>query len=77
MLIQIFIDALQIFSYHVNIGDVRSLIANCPETTHAELSKEYHVLADIPDNLLRLSIGIEAADDLIADLGQAFRKAFA
>ena len=75
--LKIFIDALQIFSYHVNIGDVRSLIANCPETTHAELSKEYHVLADIPDNLLRLSIGLEAADDLIADLDQAFRKAFA
>lgn len=71
-----FIDALEIFSYHVNIGDVRSLIVNSPETTHAELAPELHELAGIPDNLVRISVGLEHADDLIADLDQAFNKVF-
>ncbi len=72
-----FIDALEVFSYHVNIGDVRSLIANPPETTHTELEPALHELAGIPDNLLRISVGLEDADDLIADLDNAFKKAFA
>ncbi len=71
-----FIKALEIFSYHVNIGDVRSLIVNSPETTHAELAPELHELADIPGNLVRISVGLEHADDLITDLEQAFHKAF-
>lgn len=71
-----FIDALEIFSYHVNIGDVRSLIVNSPETTHAELAPELHELADIPGNLVRISVGLEHADDLINDLAQAFDKVF-
>ncbi|WP_026495053.1 O-acetylhomoserine aminocarboxypropyltransferase/cysteine synthase family protein [Butyrivibrio sp. WCD3002] len=73
----IFIKSLKNFSYHVNIGDVRSLITNPPENTHTELEPEYHKLADIPKNLIRLSIGLEDAEDLIADLEQAFEKAFA
>ncbi len=72
----IFIKTLKNFSYHVNIGDVRSLITNPPENTHSELEPEYHKLADIPANLIRLSIGLEDADDLISDLEQAFEKAF-
>lgn len=71
----IFIKSLNNFSYHVNIGDVRSLITNPPENTHCELEHEYHVLADIPANLIRLSIGLEDPEDLIADLEQAFDKA--
>jgi O-acetylhomoserine (thiol)-lyase len=71
-----FIKALKNFSYHVNIGDVRSLITNPPENTHTELLPEYHKLADIPKNIIRLSIGLEDPDDLIADLDQAFEKAF-
>ena len=71
-----FIKALKNFSYHVNIGDVRSLITNPVENTHTELDPKYHVLADIPKNLIRLSIGLEDAEDLIADLKQAFEKAF-
>ena len=72
-----FIDALEVFSYHVNIGDVRSLIVNSPETTHAELEPELHELAGIPKDLVRVSVGLEHADDLIEDLEQAFEKAFA
>ena len=71
-----FISSLKNFSYHVNIGDVRSLITNPPENTHCELTHEYHVLADIPANLIRLSIGLEDPEDLIADLDQAFKAAF-
>ena len=71
-----FIKALNNFSYHVNIGDVRSLITNPPENTHTELEPEIHKLADIPKNLIRLSIGLEDTEDLIADLDQAFEKAF-
>lgn len=75
--LRVFVDALQLISYHVNIGDVRTLIANPPETTHSELRPELQELSDIPSNLLRISVGLEDADDLIADLSQAFAKAFA
>ncbi len=73
---QVFVNALQLLSYHVNIGDVRTLIANPPETTHSELRPELQELADIPADLVRISVGLEDADDLIADLAQAFAKAF-
>lgn len=71
-----FIESLEVLSYHVNIGDVRTLIANPPETTHSELEPRLHELADIPSNLVRISVGLENADDLIWDLEQAFEKAF-
>ena len=71
-----FIKSLKNFSYHVNIGDVRSLITNPVENTHTELDPKYHILADIPKNLIRLSIGLEDAEDLIEDLKQAFEKAY-
>lgn len=71
-----FIQSLEVLSYHVNIGDVRTLIANPPETTHSELEPRLHELAGIPGNLVRISVGLENADDLIWDLEQAFEKAF-
>lgn len=71
-----FIESLEVFSYHVNIGDVRSLIANPPETTHSELEPQLHKLAGIEKNLVRISVGLENADDLIEDLNNAFEKAF-
>lgn len=74
--LRVFIENLTVFSYHVNIGDVRSLIVNSPETTHAELAPELHTLADIPPNLLRVSAGLEDPNDLIQDLENAFVKAF-
>ena len=73
----IFIKSLKNFNYHVNIGDVRSLITNPPENTHTELEPDQLELADVPKNLIRLSIGLEDAEDLISDLTQAFEKAFA
>lgn len=71
-----FFSALKLFSYHVNLGDVRSLIVNSPETTHGEFTPELLDQADIPWNLVRVSVGLENADDLIDDLDQAFNAAF-
>jgi O-acetylhomoserine (thiol)-lyase len=71
-----FIKHLKYFSYHVNIGDVRSLIVNSPKTTHAEMDSEHLKLAGIEENTVRISAGLENADDLIADLEAAFEFVF-
>jgi O-acetylhomoserine (thiol)-lyase len=70
-----FLNAVELFHYHVNIGDARSLIVNSPQTTHGELEADEKALADIPENLIRISAGLEDPADLIADLEQAFQKA--
>ncbi|GHU64085.1 O-acetylhomoserine aminocarboxypropyltransferase [Clostridia bacterium] len=72
-----FINAIDLFHYHVNIGDARSLLVNSPKTTHGELTAEEKEVADIPENLIRISAGLEDPSDLITDLEQAFVKAFA
>ncbi len=69
-----FRDALKLWSYHGNVGDARSLIVNSPKSTHSELTPEEQKLADIEPNLLRISFGLEDADDLIADLDRGFAK---
>jgi O-acetylhomoserine (thiol)-lyase len=63
-------------SYHVNVGDARTLIVNSPRTTHGELTPKEQQSADIPPNLIRISAGLEDAGDIIADLDQAVVKAF-
>ncbi|MCU1405545.1 MAG: O-acetylhomoserine aminocarboxypropyltransferase/cysteine synthase [Glaciihabitans sp.] len=67
------IDAVEIFSRMTHVGDVRSLILHPPTTTHSKLSAAERERAGIFDGLVRLSVGIEDADDLIADLDRAFR----
>lgn len=69
------INSVKLFSYQANVGDARSLIVNVPKTTHGELTEEQLKLAKIPQETIRLSIGIEDAEDLIEDLKQAFKKA--
>lgn len=71
-----FINSVQLFSYHANVGDARSLIVNSPKVTHAELNPQEQQLAGILPETVRLSIGLEDVSDLIADLDQAFVKAF-
>lgn len=71
-----FLNAVQLFHYHVNIGDARSLIVNSPQTTHGELELDEKKLADVPENLIRVSAGLEDPSDLINDLEQAFNQAF-
>lgn len=67
-----FLNSLKLFHYHVNLGDARSLIVDSPNTTHSELNEEELRTADIPHNLIRISAGLEDANDLIADLEQGF-----
>ena len=65
----------KIFGYQANVGDAKSLIVNSPKTTHGELRpKELEDSGILPETI-RLSIGLEDADDLIADLEHAFKKA--
>lgn len=71
-----FFEHLKYFSYHVNIGDVRSLIVNSPKTTHAELDEEHLKRAGIEADTVRISAGLENADDLIKDLEDAFDYVF-
>ncbi len=71
----ILVQSLKYFSYHVNIGDVRSLIVNSPKTTHAELDDEHLKRAGIAENTVRISAGLEDAEDLISDLERSLNIA--
>ncbi|MDD3786115.1 MAG: aminotransferase class I/II-fold pyridoxal phosphate-dependent enzyme [Hydrogenophaga sp.] len=66
-----FLDALQLFTRLVNIGDAKSLATHPASTTHRQLSPEELVKAGVSEDAVRLSIGIEHIDDLLADLDQA------
>ncbi len=68
-----FQDALQLFTRLVNIGDAKSLACHPASTTHRQLSPEELVKAGVSEDMVRLSIGIEHIDDLIADLEQALQ----
>ena len=70
-----FIEALELFSHVANIGDVRSLAIHNASTTHSQLNSDELRAAGVPPEMVRLSVGIEHVDDLIADLEQALAKA--
>lgn len=70
-----FTESLELFSHLVNIGDVRSLVSHPASTTHSQLTPEQLLASGITPGLVRLSIGLEHVDDLIADLEQGIRKA--
>ncbi len=65
------IDALQLFSHLANIGDAKSLAIHNATTTHSQLTESELVAAGVQPDMVRLSVGIEHVDDLIADLEQA------
>lgn len=71
-----FIDNLKIFSLLANVADVKSLVIHPATTTHSQLTEEELLAAGIKNNTIRLSIGTEHVDDLIADLDQAFNAQF-
>ncbi len=71
------VDNLEIFSHVANLGDARSLIIHSASTTHRQLTFEQQKAAGAAPEVVRVSIGIEDADDLIADLDQALAKATA
>ncbi|MCW1956258.1 O-acetylhomoserine aminocarboxypropyltransferase/cysteine synthase family protein [uncultured Lentibacter sp.] len=72
-----FVDSLEIFSHVANLGDTRSLVIHSASTTHRQLTPEQQEAAGAGPSVVRISIGIEDAKDLIADLDQALAKASA
>ena len=70
-----FQDALQLFTRLVNIGDSKSLACHPASTTHRQLGPDEMLKAGVSEDMIRLSIGIEHIDDLLADLDQALAAA--
>lgn len=66
-----FIERLKLFSHLANVGDAKSLAIHPASTTHSQLTEEQQRAAGIPPEMIRLSIGIENVDDIVADLDQA------
>jgi cystathionine gamma-synthase len=66
-----FASAIRLFTVAGSLGGVESLVAHPASMTHSSMSQEARRIAGIGDDLLRLSVGLEAEDDLVADLGQA------
>jgi O-acetylhomoserine (thiol)-lyase len=68
------IESLELISHVANLGDAKTLIIHSASTTHRQLSEELQIAAGAGPNVLRLSIGIESVQDIIADLDQAIEK---
>jgi len=70
-----FIDSLELFSHLANVGDAKSLAIHPATTTHSQLGEEQQKAGGITPELVRLSIGLENSQDIIADIDQALAKA--
>ncbi|MEW6436759.1 MAG: PLP-dependent transferase [Pseudomonadota bacterium] len=70
-----FIDALELFYHVANIGDARSLAIHPATTTHSQLSADEQLATGVSDNYVRLSVGLEHIDDIVADLDRGFAAA--
>ena len=70
-----FVDALELHSHVANIGDVRSLVIHPASTTHSQLSPEEQLAAGVTPGLVRLAVGLEGVEDILADLDAGFRAA--
>jgi O-acetylhomoserine (thiol)-lyase len=70
-----FVDALELHSHVANIGDVRSLVIHPASTTHSQGPESDRLAAGVTPGLVRLSVGIEHIDDIVADLEQGFAAA--
>jgi O-acetylhomoserine (thiol)-lyase len=71
----VFVNSLGLFSHLANIGDAKSLVIHNASTTHSQLNEAELAAAGVPGEMVRLSIGIEHIEDLLADLDQALAKA--
>jgi methionine-gamma-lyase len=71
---QVFLDSLELFTQAVSLGDVESLASHPASTTHQLLTPELRAKEGVTDGLVRLSVGIEDAEDLIADLERALNR---
>jgi O-acetylhomoserine (thiol)-lyase len=72
---QKFVDALELHSHVANIGDVRSLVIHPASTTHSQLTPEEQLTAGVTPGLVRLAVGLENINDILADLETGFRAA--
>jgi O-acetylhomoserine (thiol)-lyase len=72
-----FVEALELHSHLANIGDVRSLVIHPASTTHSQLTPEEQAHSDVHEGLIRLSVGIESIEDILADLDKGFAAAAA
>ena len=72
---QRFVEALELHSHVANIGDVRSLVIHPASTTHSQLSEEEQRASGVTPGLVRLAVGLEHIDDILADLEAGFRAA--
>jgi len=70
-----FIEGLSLFSHLANVGDAKSLAIHPASTTHSQLSEREQLSTGVSADLVRLSVGIETLDDIVADLEQGFRAA--
>lgn len=70
----VFMEALKLITQETHVADVRSCVLHPASTTHRQLSEEDLVKAGVPHNLVRLSVGIENPEDIIADLEQALKQ---
>ena len=70
-----FVEGLTLHSHVANIGDARSLVIHPASTTHSQLTPEEQAASDVTPGLVRLSVGLESPDDIIADLAQGFAAA--
>ncbi len=70
-----FVDALELHSHVANIGDVRSLVIHPASTTHSQLTEAEQRASGVTPGLVRLSVGIEHIDDILADLESGLRAA--
>ena len=68
-----FIEALKLTSHLANVGDAKTLVIHPASTTHQQMDAEQLKAAGIGEELIRLSVGIEAAEDILDDLAQALR----
>jgi O-acetylhomoserine (thiol)-lyase len=70
-----FVEALELHSHLANVGDVRSLVIHPATTTHSQLTADEQLTTGVSDDLVRLSVGIETIEDILADLDAGFRAA--
>jgi O-acetylhomoserine (thiol)-lyase len=72
---QKFIESLQLASHLANVGDARTLVIHPGSTTHQQLSDEQLASAGVPEDLVRISVGLEDLEDILWDLDQALEAA--
>jgi O-acetylhomoserine (thiol)-lyase len=70
-----FVEGVELFSHLANVGDVRSLVIHPATTTHSQLTESEQAATGVTPDLIRLSVGIEGIDDILADLDAGFRAA--